>query len=173
MIVQYRFGEIIMDLIAQNKTEIDRLVQLYLISNTPNFLYRKFREDYFVKNLAERPFDELKTTFLDVGRKGISKVDELVLAYALYISMTFKDYREVSFFYKEEGNINFEWFSDIKNIFLSSNNPSQQISFDVSDFTTTLPTMNYNIETNYNKEQIQIMQNNSSPISEITISKNL
>lgn len=105
----------------QNKEALERLSNLYIICNTPLFLYKRFREDSFVKHLADsNSTNQLIEYFLEIGKKGIFTLPELATAYAIYISLTFKDYESVARFYENEGNINFEWFGDIKQIYISS-----------------------------------------------------
>jgi hypothetical protein len=122
-----------MDIFEKNKEPLNRLVEIYIISNTPLSLYKRFREDEFVQFIAKSfAAKDLINNFISLGNAGVSNIQELVIAYALYVAITFKDYETAASFYNNEGKINFEWFGEIKEIFLSSYKPTNYIPIDFS-----------------------------------------
>jgi hypothetical protein len=97
------------------------LTDLYITCNTPRSLFNVFRGAAAVQDLAKQnSTDAIVDAFLSLGAAGIDGMEDLALAYALYISLTFKDYDQVASFFAKEGNIDFEWFDDIKSIYLAS-----------------------------------------------------
>lgn len=109
-----------MDLINQNDN-IERITGLYTISNTPRFLYSKLREDIFVQDIAKRMSEEdIMREIIERGKVGIRSIQELALMYAMYISLTFKNYKKVEIFYNNDGKINFEWFADFRTIYFAT-----------------------------------------------------
>ena len=110
-----------MDILLQHKDEIDRLSSIYIIANTPRFLYVKLRGDQFVQKLGhDNSFEELSQSFITLASKKIETIEELTAAYVLYVSLTYKNYEEVFSFFTGEGKVNFEWFNDIRDIYISS-----------------------------------------------------
>ncbi len=126
-----------MDLLKPNKEDLEHLAQLYVICNTPHFLYRKFRNDGITKNISDFPTEKIISALLKLGSEGVSNINELAYFYAVYISLTLKDdYENVRNFYNKEGSIGFEWFPEIKSIYLTSTIPS-------NSFTISFQDMNY------------------------------
>ena len=116
-----------------NKEVSKLFANIYIVANDAYFLYSKFRAEPYIEEIARQySAKEIQDVFLKLGKEGISNFDELANAYALYISLTFKPIEEVEPFFNGEGNVNFEWFSDIKDIYLSNYVPLNNFSIDLT-----------------------------------------
>ena len=122
-----------MDTLKQNKEEIERLAGIYLVANTPYFLYSKFRNDRYVQALGKYSFEQITKTIQEIGTKGIDTIEELAFVYALYISLTYKEYEKVSKYFQTEGAITFEWFPDVRSIYISSYIPFSTAEISIGD----------------------------------------
>ena len=97
------------------------LSDVYIICNTPRTLYGSFRANSIVQDLANsNSTKDIIELFIKIGEDGIGSIEDLAYAYELYIALTFKEYDDVFKFYSDKGNINFEWFPEIKDIYLKS-----------------------------------------------------
>lgn len=145
------FGASILEL-QEYKIDIDRLLRTYLISNTPFYLYKHYRNDQFVINLSNKySATQLIKEFVTRGNNGISSDMDISIEYGIYVALTLKNYKETRSFFENEGRINFEWFDDIKSIYLSSLIPTTHVSLNETS------TLNY--FTNFNIVQNSHLQN--------------
>lgn len=53
-----------------------------------------------------------------MARTGISTIDELVMAYAVYVAIILYDNDATVAFLNGIGNVKFEWFPDLKQLYL-------------------------------------------------------
>lgn len=167
MIATMNTGGIIMDILKNNKPDIERLASIYIVSNTAYFLYNRFRKDEFVQSLGNEPLEELKRLFHVLIQEGIETLEELILVYALYISITFKKYSEVREFLNGEGDITYEWFPHIKSIYLSSSKQMNQFDVNLSNTLTKIPKLTFYDPITYRNSDInnlQITQDNNDKI---------
>lgn len=76
--------------------ELDQLAPIYLVANTPEYLYRRFRAESAIQRLAEqsKPAD-LVNLILQVDRSAERAVHKVVAAYAATVGLTLQDSREV------------------------------------------------------------------------------
>ena len=126
-----------MDMLLVSEHDKIAISEVYILCNTPRSLYNSFRGNDVVHCIAKNYTTEyIIMTFLDLGQAGIKTIQDLAFAYSLYISLTFKEYDEVVCFYNNEGNIKFEWFPDIKNIYFSSYIHTNQFSIAIDKFYT-------------------------------------
>ena len=58
-----------------------------------------------------------------IAKSEIDKIEDLVKAYSLYISIILKDDNETFHFLKNEGLVNFEWFIELRSIYFSRQKP--------------------------------------------------
>ena len=112
------------------KINIDKLRDIYIISNTAPFLYKEFsKDDSLINFYINNSTSEILKSFKEISETNIDSVDEIVYAYALYIALMHKaDTYEII---KDKFNIQFEWFPELKSIFLSKYKPTQVYNFDI------------------------------------------
>jgi hypothetical protein len=99
-----------------NFLSINKLKEIYLISNTAPFLYNNFKEDESLINLSRNyEVNEIFNEFLKIFQTEIIDIDKLVLAYSLFIAILMKNNDE--YFNKlKDLNISFEWFNELLSI---------------------------------------------------------
>jgi hypothetical protein len=106
-----------MAVISLDDLNLHGLADVYVLANTPAYLYRWFRADESVRALARsHPTGELASrlnTILDQHNLGF---DELILAYALLVCLTMKDYREARPFIEHLAYNRLEWATEILEI---------------------------------------------------------
>ena len=91
---------------------IENLKEIYLVSNTASFLFNAFSKEESILELHSKYSQEqLMNQFEKITRLEINTVDDLVMAYSIYIAILQFDNERVFDFLKKEGDINFEWFS--------------------------------------------------------------
>ena len=95
-------------------TELDQLVPIYLVANTPAYLYRNLRKASAVQRLAETniPMD-LIDHILFVDRSPERDLRDVVAAYASTIALTIQDSREVLRALQGLEVTNLEWVASI------------------------------------------------------------
>ncbi|WEK35147.1 MAG: hypothetical protein P0Y53_21875 [Candidatus Pseudobacter hemicellulosilyticus] len=99
--------------------DLETLREIYLISNIPPFMYRLFRDNASVRDLRNCiSQDHLINEFITMARTGISTIDELVMAYAVYVAIILYDNDATVAFLNGIGNVKFEWFPDLKQLYL-------------------------------------------------------
>lgn len=133
-------------------TSFDKgLGDIYFISNTPHFLYKKMRQNSFVQHISQLPAEQLISEFNKRANTPIVKAVELAEVYAFFISLTFKDMWEVGDFFKTALNIKFEWFAAIAKLYLQNYTPPPIIQCIVpSDITSIEQFKVYNSHINFN-----------------------
>lgn len=106
-----------MDLKSYSKV----LTDIYLIANTPQYLYENMRRSPVVSDyIAKRDTGDLIKEFNIRASTSISDVSEIAEIYAIMIALSFKSDRESkSFFEYVVNNIKFEWFSKIAEYYLT------------------------------------------------------
>ena len=105
-----------MDLRLYRKT----LTDIYLVSNTPLYLFEGMRRSPAVSEyLAMFSAGDLIREFLNRIESPVSNGYEIAEIYAIYIALTFKDDDDVRIFFTSvREKIKFEWFSKIADYYL-------------------------------------------------------
>jgi len=104
---------------------LNELKDIYTISNTAPFLITNFKADSSVQYLAENePIDNLINEFKYISSKEITSMEELVYAYAIYIAILLKREDKTDHFIRSDGDIKFEWFPSIRNIYIEKMRPT-------------------------------------------------
>jgi len=105
---------------------LEELKNIYLISNTAPFLIEKFKNDISLQYLRDaESISDLIDEFKAISKAEINSMEDVVYAYALYIAILLKrDDKVLEEFLKNEGNIKFEWFPEIKNIYFEKLRPT-------------------------------------------------
>lgn len=95
-------------------SELERLAQIYVVANTPSYLYRHFKKDPAVEDLAKtNSVAELVSTAKIDGATAARSLPEIVSAYAALIALTLKDYNQISNTLREGNFPGLHWAKDI------------------------------------------------------------
>lgn len=98
----------------------ENLKEIYLISNTASFLLNGFSKDESIfelrKNYSQASLIE---KFTQISNTEIEQLDDLVMAYAIFIAILLFDNEETFDFVNGVGNVNFEWFPELRHIYIS------------------------------------------------------
>ena len=106
------------------KLNIEELKEIYLVSNTASYLLDKFSNEESIQQITQdNDTRSLINDFLVIAKSEIDKIEDLVKAYSLYISIILKDDNETFHFLKNEGLVNFEWFIELRSIYFSRQKP--------------------------------------------------
>ena len=112
----------------------NQLRDIYLVSNTPSFLYETMKKSDIVKDYLSK-FDK-KDLFIEFSsriKETITDTSDIAILYALMISLTFKKDKDVTGFFKYiSDTIKFEWFSKIADYYLSNQTTSETFTFQVN-----------------------------------------
>ena len=93
------------------------LARVYAVANTPSYLYRHFREEETIKNLAAVCSEkELVEYIIEVDSKDAPKLSEVVSAYACCIALTFHNLKSVIAVMKGVKLSRLEWVERILKI---------------------------------------------------------
>jgi hypothetical protein len=124
-----------MGMLLVNEFEKRELTDVYVFANTPRSLYTSLRANTIVQNIAgTASVEEIIELFLKIGGNGIDNICDLSLCYALYTALTFKDYDKVDSFYNTEGAIGFEWFPEIRSMYIAMYKHTNNFSLSFEDF---------------------------------------
>lgn len=114
--------------IIGKKLDIDSLMEIYMLANTPFYLYKHFKRNPSIIDVSrEFTSEELISTFYNIVDNGISDIKALIFIYGLVIASTNKPYAEVHHFFKELKRFNLKLFDEISDIYLSTANNTQFI----------------------------------------------
>ncbi|RXK86869.1 hypothetical protein [Filimonas effusa] len=107
-----------MDLRSYKKT----ITELYLVANTPYFLFDNMRRSNVVQSIAaQNSTAELIKEFNERISRPINDISELAEIYAIFISISLKDLDEnYDFFLQVKDKVKFEWFPVIANYYLKN-----------------------------------------------------
>src|SRR5579864_8603396 len=92
-----------------------QLTDIYVVSNTPTFLYEKMRQSPIVNDILAKVDKEiLFDEFQHRISNPITKQSEIAELYAILIALSFKSGDDiVGFFRAVKDRIKYEWFSKI------------------------------------------------------------
>lgn len=114
---------------------LDNLKEIYLVSNTASFLYSGFiKEESLLELKAANSQEDLINHFEEITKREIDKIDELVLAYSIYVAILLFDNETTFNFLNTKGNINFEWFPELKHLYISRLKTFNFNKLEVKDF---------------------------------------
>ena len=138
------------------KIDKENLKEVYLISNTPLYLFKNFVRDESIQELKlNHTTEELVQEFDEISNQEIEEIDSLVYAYAIYISILLKNDSLTDSFIENEGNINFEWFTDLRNIYEEKITPTQSFNF-LENLTTSSKKVSQKSEDNINDLELEL-----------------
>jgi len=97
--------------------DIEALKRDYLFADTPAHVYRQFREDTLLQNLArtERP-EILVEEYKKIAEKDEKTVEDVVKAYSILIAVTFYEYIEAIDTFKKLDLSKLEWGQALEDI---------------------------------------------------------
>ena len=123
-----------------------QLTDIYVVSNTPSFLYEKLKQSPIVNDILakvdkEKLFDEFQHRISN----PINKQSEIAELYAVLIAISFKSGEDiVGFFRSVKDSIKYEWFSKIAEFCLSQQSANNTFTYSVnpsSHFDITVPSL--------------------------------
>jgi len=99
-----------------------RLSEIYLVANTPSYLYKHFRSDEAVEKLAKKYSAEDLINFIcQVDSDNNPSLRDIVAAYAGSVALTFHDLRVVEAILTDIQIKNLQWFGKVIQIWKDSN----------------------------------------------------
>ena len=108
---------------------IEQIAEIYIVSNTPSYLYKHFRQRDEIKELADSNTpEELKNCIVQIDNKDNLTLNDVVLGYAATVALTFHNLEEVK---GEVENIELnklEWVGRILNLWSESYVPTLEIT---------------------------------------------
>lgn len=112
----------------------NQLARIYLVSNTPPYLYKHFRSDFSVQEFAK--LNTLDDLAQELGRiAAINPTDrtlqQIVIAYACVVGLTFKKPRDVAIATVDMPLDTVVWANRILALWESSSITSETIQFQI------------------------------------------
>lgn len=99
--------------------DIEVLKREYLFASTAAHLYEHFREDGSLRRLAQEEKPEiLVKEYKERTVKGDRSVEDVVVAYAVLIAVTFYDYKEAIETFNRFDLSKLEWGEKVKDIYM-------------------------------------------------------
>jgi len=98
----------------------DSIKEILLVANTPNFLYKRMRENKNIQLIANQ-YSTIE--LLDIFNDAYKKIEEgsnLLILYAVVFSLSYKPHSEVNEFFNKLHEIKIRWSDKIKDIYLTS-----------------------------------------------------
>ncbi len=100
------------------RIDLKPLVEAYLFANTPMYLFRHFRENASLRELTQQTSVEALTAeYIDRTRKEWKSIEDIVVAYAILIAITFLEYGQVLTVFESLDLSHLDWGEEIKDIF--------------------------------------------------------
>ena len=130
--------------------DIETISEICMVSNTPKFLYKRLRANPSVEQFAkDHTIESIVKNYKSLLRKKERTYNENALAYALLISLHFKDYAELKRVANRLPVKNLKWGKELKDILLSSAIPTLYSVFTMPHNVRSLQNMSVeNIPTN-------------------------
>lgn len=118
-------------MISANDLNIDELAQIFILANTPNYLYKNYSSDPSINKLAEGySSEDLITVFREINRKEITSCEDVVLFYSVIVALSKKPSKDVRELFKEMNGLSFRWAKQISEIYFSKIIPESLISYE-------------------------------------------
>lgn len=108
-----------------------QLARIYLVANTPSYLYRHFRADSSVLEIAKRnTIDDLVSFAASIANAPKRTLRDVVSAYAALVALTFKNQHEVSEKTADVSFENLDWARRI--VDLGGYNQTRNVKIDIN-----------------------------------------
>jgi len=103
-----------------DQIDIKQLTNSYLFANTPMYLYRHFRRNPSIKELAENDSTQkLAKEYNKLTSKKTKPINDIVIAYSILIAITFLEYQQALTAFGTVDLSKLDWGNDIKDIYVS------------------------------------------------------
>ena len=144
-------------MIGLNKSDLEGLTDIYLVANTPMYLYRNIRKHVAVIFLADRHTPaELSDFYSKVVSKKSKSIEDVVTAYVFLLALTRKEYSAASFFLKKMDLDVLDWGEKIRDIFLVDHQPTTIIVGDMKFKTKkTFQTVGAEASVTFSKQDVE------------------
>jgi len=114
-------------LVKLNKKAV---TQIYLVANTPTYLFRHLRSEQSVKDLANHwPSQTLLEQVATIDAQAKRSEVDIAIAYAALVAATYRDPREVAEARASVKIKNLSWVDDILAIWFDSATPESSVLF--------------------------------------------
>jgi hypothetical protein len=112
-----------------NQINLTEVVSAYLFANTPMYLYRHLRSNPSIKELAENTTLEVLVKEYGIRTsKEKRTAEEVAVAYALLVAVTFLGYSQASAAFRQFDLSRLDWGNDIRDIFVRETTPETEIT---------------------------------------------
>ena len=115
-----------------DQIDIQSLFDAYLFANTPLYLYRHFRRNASIKELAEN--NEIKSLVNEYNRRTAKKkkaLEDVVVAYSILTALTFLEYQQALAAFDMIDLSKLDWGNEIKDIYTSKIRITDIIKLDI------------------------------------------
>ncbi|MBA7578946.1 hypothetical protein ES708_20812 [subsurface metagenome] len=103
-----------------HQIDIQPLIDAYLFANTPSYLYRHFRQNASLKELAENnPIKSLVSEYNIRTAKKRKTVEDVAVAYSILTTITFLEYQQALVAFDMINLSKLDWGNEIKDIYTS------------------------------------------------------
>ena len=104
-----------------DQIDLKPLIDAYLFANTPMYLYRHFRNNASLQELAERTSIQILVAEYDRRTvKETRSIEDIVVAYSTLIAITFLKYQRALEVFENLGLSRLDWGDEIRSIFTST-----------------------------------------------------
>lgn len=122
-------------------------IEIYVVANTPTYLYRRFRSQEIIRDLANRYSEEDLIDYIKkIDSSQNPSISDVANAYAVSVALTFKNSEKVKKLLKSYELKKLEWVLRIVQIWLVTEIPTT-----LSDFYVETARVNYNIDMSSSK----------------------
>jgi hypothetical protein len=125
------------------KSELASIVEIYLLANTPAFLFRRMRSNPVVQRLAESESERsLVSEYRSLGRKTERDIEEVASAYAALCALTLREPPPSRRTFSQLAKVDFDWGATIVEKFraLPASSTSATFTVRTAKFATPQPT---------------------------------
>jgi hypothetical protein len=104
-----------------DSANLQDLTQIYLFASTPSYLYRHFRKQSSLADLARsQPIENLVAEYQNRTTQENRSVEDVVMAYAVLVSITHLPYQEAQAILDRLDLSLLDWGEDIRTIFAAT-----------------------------------------------------
>ncbi len=112
--------------------ETEELVEIFILSSTPYYLFKNFFAHPYIKKISEQnSTPELIDLFEKEKDKEKKTYEEIVLFYSIIIALTIKPYDEVKNFFLQLGDASFRWAKQISEIYFTKRKSESIVTSDL------------------------------------------
>jgi len=114
---------------VKNETDFDYLMQISIIANTPNYLFKKFRAVDSIRTFSGKYSAELIFRQAEgLARKISNSFEDLVELFVLLVSLSYKPFNEIDNLFNTAEFKNIKWWRELKFLILQNSSHDVQIS---------------------------------------------